>query len=443
MMLHRLAALAPVLIVLLAALPARAVTVERVVSPKGIEAWLVQDHTNPIIALNAAFRGGAATDPAGKAGLANMVSGLLDEGAGPYDSQAFQGRLEDLAIGLSFDAGRDTFRGHLKTLTDNRDTAFEMFRLALTEPRFDKEPVERIRSQIQTILKRELQNPNTVAAREWNRLAFGGHPYASPVNGTPETVAKLSVSDLRGWTRKHLARDNLVIGVVGDITPEQLGPLLDKTFGGLPATAAKVEVPFTAPKAPGRTVVVERDNPQSVAMFGEGGIKREDPDWYAAYVMNYILGGGGFSSRLTEEVREKRGLAYSVYSYLMPMDHAAVVVGGVATQNSRLAESLGIIKEEWRRMRDEGPTPEELADAKTYLTGSFPLQLDSTASIAGLLVAMQLDDLGIDYLDKRNGYIEAVTLEDVNRVAKRLLDPARLTTVVVGKPDGVQASAVQ
>ncbi len=439
MMIRRLAFLLP-LLALLGAAPAGAVTVERVTSPNGIEAWLVQDHTNPIIAVEAAFRGGAATDPAGKAGLANMVSALLDEGAGPHDSQAFQGKLEDLAIGLSFDAGRDTFRGHLKTLTENRDTAFELFRLALTEPRFDKEPVERIRSQIQTILKRELQNPNTVAIREWNRVVFAGHPYASPVNGTPETVAKLTVADLKGWTRKHLARDALVIGVVGDITPEALGPLLDKTFGALPAKAAKVEVPYTTPKAPGRTIVIPRDNPQSVAMFGEGGIKRDDPDWYAAYVMNYILGGGGFSSRLTEEVREKRGLAYSVYSYLMPLDHAAVVMGGVATQNARLAESLNIIKDEWRRMREEGPTPQELDDAKTYLTGSFPLQLDSTVAIAGLLVAMQLDDLGIDYLDKRNGYMEAVSLKDVNRVAKRLLDPARLTTVVVGKPDGVQAS---
>ncbi|CAA7624602.1 pitrilysin family protein [Magnetospirillum sp. UT-4] len=429
-----------VLLALLAAWPlsAGAVTVERVVSPKGIEAWLVQDHANPIVALSVAFRGGAAVEA--RPGLANMVSGLLDEGAGPYDSQAFQGRLEDLAIDLGFEAGRDEFRGRLKTLSENRDAAFELFRLALTQARFDKEPVERIRSQILAGLARELQSPEAVAARAWFRQAFAGHPYASAVRGEPETVKAVTTAELKAYARTWLARDGMVIGVVGDITPEQLKPLLDSTFAALPARHPGITVPETAPKAPGATMVVTKDNPQSVAMFGEAGPKRDDPDWYAAYVMNYILGGGGFSSRLTEQVREKRGLAYSVYSYLSPYDRAGLIVGGVATQNARIAESLDLIRAEWRRMGEEGPSETELADAKTYLTGSFPLQLDSTAAIAGLLVAMQLDDLGIDYLDKRNGYIEAVTLADVRRVAKRLLDPARLSVVVVGKPEGLAAT---
>ncbi|MGE5546104.1 MAG: M16 family metallopeptidase [Solirubrobacterales bacterium] len=436
-MIRRLLALLP-LFLLLAVAPAHAVTVERVVSPQGIEAWLVQDHSNPIIALDIAFRGGASTEPAAKAGLANMVAGLLDEGAGPYDSQTFQGKLEDLAIGLSFDAGKDAFRGHLKTLTEHRDTAFDLFRLALTEARFDKEPVERIRGQILTMLNRDLQDPNTVAVRDWFRQSFPGHPYATPVRGAPETVKAITTPDLKGWAGRQLARGNLVVGVVGDITPDQLGPLLDKTFGALPAKAAAVDVPDTTPKATGRVEVISRDIPQSVAVFGQPGIKRADPDWYIAYVMNYILGGGGFSSRLTEEVREKRGLAYSVYSYLQPFDHAGIIFGGVATENTRFGESLQLIRQEWARMREQGPTPEELANAKTYLTGSFPLQLDSTSSIAGLLVAMQLDHLGIDYLDKRNGFIQAVSLDDVKRVAGRLLDPAALSVVVVGKPAGVQ-----
>ncbi|MBI5162449.1 MAG: insulinase family protein [Magnetospirillum sp.] len=423
------------LLLLVTAAPAGAVTVERVVSPKGIEAWLVQDHANPIIAVNVAFRGGAAVE--GKPGLANIVASLLDEGAGPYDSQAFQGKLEDLAIELSFDAGRDAVHGHLKTLTENRDTAFEMFRLALTQPRFDKEPVERIRSQILTMLAREMQTPEVVASRAWFRLAFANHPYANPPRGTPETVKAVTVPDLKAFTAGRLAREAMVVGVVGDITPEQLKPILDATFAALPAKAAAAVVAETAPKAPGRVEVIERDNPQSVAVFGQAGIKRNDPDWYAAYVMNYILGGGGFSSRLTEEVREKRGLAYSVYSYLQPYDHAGLLVGGVATENARLSESLDLIRGEWSRMRNEGPSVEELANAKTYLTGSFPLSLDSTASIAGLLVSMQLEHLGIDYLDKRNGFIAAVQLPDVKRAAARLLDPAALTVVVVGKPRGL------
>jgi zinc protease len=423
------------LLLLVVAVPAHAVTVERVVSPGGVEAWLVQDHSNPIVSLAMAMRGGAGVEA--RPGLAHMVSGLLDEGAGPYDSQTFQGKLEDLAIEMSFDAGKDNFRASLKTLTDNRDTAFDMLRLALTQPRFDKEPVERVRNQILTALARELQNPDAVAARTWYKLAFAGHPYGVPVRGEPDTVKAITVADLRAYAKTWLSREGMVISVVGDITPEQLKALLDKTFGALPARHPAIAVPETAPKAPGRVEVVARDNPQSVAVFGAPGLKRNDPDWYAAYVMNYVLGGGGFSSWLTEEVREKRGLAYSVYSYLTPLDHAGVITGGVATQNARTADSLRLIKEQFARMANQGPSEKELADAKTYLTGSFALQLDSTASIAGLLVAVQLDDLGIDYLDKRNSYIEAVTMDHVKAVAARLLDPAKLMFVVVGKPEGI------
>jgi zinc protease len=428
------------LLLLLLALPAQAVTVERVTSPSGIEAWLVQDHSNPILSMEVAFRGGADLDPATKPGLANMVSGLLDEGAGTLDSQTFQQKLEDLAISLSFDAGKDNFRGHLKTLTDHRDVAFDLFRLALTQPRFDKEPVERVRSEILTGLLRELQDPNAVAARAWYQVMFDGHPYAKAVHGTPEAVKAIQVADLKAFVKANLGRDRLVIGVVGDVTPEQLAKLLDTTFGALPARTAPVAVPDTTPLATGKLTVIAKNNPQSVAVFGEVGVKRNDPDWYTAYVMNYVLGGGGFSSRLTEEVREKRGLAYSVYSYLAPMDHAGLIIGGVASENSRLAESIRLIREEWQRLRDQGPTDTEIADAKTYLTGSFPLQMDSTASIAGLVVQIQLDNLGIDYFDRRNALIEAVTADDVRRVGKRLLDPQALTFVVVGKPAGVETT---
>jgi zinc protease len=421
--------------VLFAALPAYAVTVERVTSPGGIEAWLVQDHSNPIISLDVAMRGGASVEA--KPGLAHMVAGLLDEGAGPYDSQTFQGKLEDLAIELSFDTGKDNFRGSLKTLTENRDIAFDLFRLAMTQPRFDKEPVERVRSQILTALARELQNPEAVAARAWYKLAFAGHPYAIPVRGEPNTVKSITVADLRNYTKTWLSREGMVISVVGDVTPDQLGVLLDKTFGALPARHPAIAVPEVKPQATGKVEVIDRNNPQSVAMFGQTGLKRADPDWYAAYVMNYILGGGGFSSWLTEEVREKRGLAYSVYSYLTPLDHAGIISGGVATQNARTGESLKLIREQFGRMATQGPSEKELADAKTYLTGSFALQLDSTSSIAGLLTAVQLDNLGIDYLDKRNSYIEAVTMDQVRTIAAKLLDPATLTFVVVGKPEGI------
>ncbi len=426
-----------VLLALLLPLPALAVTVEKVVSPKGVEAWLVQDHANPIISVEIAFKGGAALDPAPKSGLAEMTAGLLDEGAGPYDSQTFQQKLEDLVITLNFDAGRDSLRGHLKTLTTNRDTAFDLLRLSLTQPRFDKEPVERIRGQILSGLMRESQDPNSVAARRWFQTVFAGHAYAQSPHGTIETVKTIQVGDLRWYSHGQLARDRLTIGVVGDITPAELAQVLDTTFGALPAAGMADTIGDTAAKATGGVTVIEKDNPQTVAVFGVPGIKRDDPDWYAAYVTNYILGGGGFSSRLTEEVREKRGLAYSVYSYLMPQRHAGLILGGVATENSRFAESIRLIRAEFQRMRDQGPTEKELTDAKTYLNGSFPLQQDSTTAIAGLLVQIQVDHLGIDFLDRRNAMIDAVTLEDAKRAAVRLLDPAALTIVAVGRPAGM------
>ncbi len=426
-----------VLLVLFTVLPARAVQVQRVVSPGGIEAWLVEDHSNPIISLDLAFRGGAALDPEGKEGLANMTSGLIDEGAGDLDSQAFQGKLQDLSISLSFPAGLDNFNGDLKTLTEHRDTAFELLRLALTEARFDEEPVARIRGQILAGLARESEDPDHIVGRTLRKLFFPEHPYGRHASGTPESVSGLTVADMRRVVAERFARDALVIGVVGDITADDLAYLLDKTFLGLPEKAAPAHVAETVPAAEGELVVVDRDVPQSVVAFGHRGIKRDDPDYYTASVVNYVLGGGGFSSRLYAEVREKHGLAYSVYSYLHPLDHAALVGGGVGTQNGRVAQSLELIRKEWRRMAEAGPSAQELRDAKTYLTGSFPLRFSSSGRISGMLVGMQLVHLGIDYLDRRNGFIEAVTLEDARRVARRLYDPDKLTVVIVGRPHGI------
>ena len=417
--------------------PAGATEVQRVISPGGIEAWLVEEHSIPILSLRASWRGGAGFDRAGREGTANMVSALIDEGAGDYDSQAFQTRLEDLSVRLSFGAGLDTFRATLKTLSENTDEAFELLRLAITEPRFDEEPVERIRGQLLVHLARQAEDADYLAGRAWYEAAFPGHPYSRPLEGTPETMAAITADDLRDFVTAQLARDRLYIGVVGDITAERLGVLLDTTFGPLPAIGAPVETTGAAPGAPGRVIVIERDIPQSVVVFGGAGLARRDPDYYAAYVMNHILGSGGFTSRLTEEVRNKRGLAYGVYTYLAPMDFAALHMGGVATQNSAVAESLDIIRAEFARMRDHGATPKELADAKTYLTGSFPLRLDSNGKIARLLVGIQLEDLGIDYIEWRNGYMEAVTLDDVNRMARRLLKPDALQVVVIGKPEGL------
>lgn len=420
--------------------PAFAVEVQRVVSPGGIEAWLVEDHSNPIISLELAFRGGSALDPEGKAGLANLAAGTIDEGAGDLDSRAFQQELNDKSISLSFSAGRDNFSGSVLTLSVNRDRAFELLRLALTQARFDEEPVERIRAQILTGIVASREDPDAIVGRTFREVLFGDHPYANQRQGDEESLAAITIEDLRAFTAKRFARDNLLIGVVGDVSPGELAALLDQTFLTLPEKAEVGELAEAEIREEAVTVLVEMAIPQSVVAFGHKGLRRDDPDYYVAYVMNHILGGGSFSSRLYREVREERGLAYSVYSYLNPAAFGSLVAGGVATQNARVAESLDLIRAEWARMAEEGASAEELQRAKTFLTGSFPLRLSSSGAVAGMLLGMQIHNLGIDYLDRRNAFIEAITLEDLSRVAKRLLKPDALSVVVVGSPSGLDVT---
>ncbi|MCK5296506.1 MAG: insulinase family protein [Alphaproteobacteria bacterium] len=408
--------------------------VKEVASKGGIKAWLLEDHANPIIVLNLVFKAGMSSDPNGKEGLAYMVSGLLDEGAGSIKSLDFQDILKDNAISLGFDAGRDTFKGRVKTLTENRDEAFNLLRLALTEPRFDSEPVERIRGQILASIKHDLEDPDDIAYQKFMSIVYKNHQYGRRTPGTQSGIKAVTKKDLQKFVKKHLAKNNLYIGVCGDITSEELAVLLDKTFGSLPDKSIKTTVKDIVPKVGGKTTVVEMNVPQSVALFGHAGIERKDKDFYAAFIMNHILGSGGFSSRLIEKVRKNKGLAYSVSSGFYDLDHSNLMIGSVSTKNESFAESLKIIKAEWEKMHDNGVTKKELKDAKTYLTGSFPLRFNSTSNIARMLISIQLDELGIDYLDKRNAYIENITLEDIKRTAKQILSPEKLETVVVGKP---------
>ncbi len=423
----------------LAAAPARALPIERVVSPEGIEAWLVEDHTVPVVSLGFLFRGGAGLDPQGKAGLASFVAGMLDEGAGDLDSQAFQQRLADLSISLHFSAGLDTFSGSLRTLSENREAAFSLLRLALTEPRFDSKPLERVRSQILTGLVLDDERPEIIASRVWFGAAFPDHPYGRPNEGTQDGVAAVTADDLRRFVRERLGRDTLIIGVAGDITAGELVPLLESTFGGLPARAEPYELAETNPSG-GGVIVVERDIPQSVVAFGESCLKRDDPDYFAAGLLNYVIGGDSFISRLGSELRVKRGLTYSVYSYLLPYAHTGLLLGGVSTENSRVAESLGLIRVEWRRVAAQGILEHELEGAKSFLIGSFPLRLSSTGNIAQMMVSFQYHDLGIDYMERRNELINSVTREDIRRVARKFFRADDLLFVIVGRPEGISAT---
>ncbi|KIN75228.1 Peptidase, M16 family [Sulfitobacter noctilucae] len=429
------------LLTLVAALPARAdVDIQSVTSPGGLTAWLVEEPSIPFVALEIRFRGGASLDDPDKRGAVNLMTGLLEEGAGDMDARAFIRAQEKLASTLSFGASRDEVSVSARFLTENRDATIALLRSALQEPLFEQSAIDRVRGQILSGIQSDLKDPGDIASRTFNELAFGDHPYGFTTNGTIESVTALTRDDIVAAHRAVLARDRIYIGAVGDITPDELGTLVDGLLGGLPETGAPMPPKADVTIPPGVTVV-DFPTPQSVALFGQKGIAQDDPDFFSALVLNQILGGGSFESRLMNEVREKRGLTYGVYSYLASRDLANVYMGSVSSSNDRIAEAIEVIRDEWTKAAENGVTQQELQDAKTYITGSYPLRFDGNGPIASILVGMQMLGLPIDYIPTRNDKVEAVTLEDVKRVAAELLEPENLHFVVVGQPEGLETTA--
>jgi zinc protease len=421
--------------------PAAAMNIQQIKSPGGISAWLVEEHSVPLISLRFAFDGGNSQDPLGKEGLANFITAMMDEGAGDIKSEDYQERMEDIAMRMSYDDSKDSLYGSFETLTKNRDKAVELLKLSVQKPRFDTDAVERIKQQLIANLIYADKDPEKVAMREWYAQAFPGHPYGRSANGTMETVSKITHDDLADFHKRTFARDDLKIVAVGDITAAELGKMIDDVFGGLPAKADLYPVPQTTPAKGGSQKIVEMGVPQSVAVFGLGAMPRKDPDFLTAFVVNHILGGGGFSAKLMEEVREKRGLAYSVYTYIQPYQQASILVGSVATKNASMAESLKIIRDEMKKMAENGPTADDLAAAKSYLTGSYALRFDTNSKIASQLLGLMQEGFGPDYVENRNKLINAVTIEDTKRVAARLLKPDDLVVTIVGKPTGMKSAA--
>ncbi|MDB5511888.1 MAG: insulinase family protein [Enterovirga sp.] len=407
------------------------------ITPEGIEAWRVESEFVPLVALSFTFEGGAAQDPPGKAGAAQMLARLLDEGAGPYRSDAFQERLAQHAIELSFTAGPDALGGSLKTLTTHADDAFELLRLALIEPRFDMDSVERVRAQTLAGLRYQANDAGTVASRRFFAEAYPGHPYGQPVSGTVESVARVTRDDLVELHGRLLSRARLKVAAVGAIGADELSRRLDHVFGAVPETSRLERVPDVALQGRGRQVVVDLDVPQSVIRFGTAGLSWRDPDFIPAYVLNHVLGGGAFTSRLFQEVREVRGLAYGVGTSVVSYRHAAMTWGYTATKNERVAECLEVIGSEIARLSREGPTDDELAKARDYLTGSYALGFDTSTKIAHQLVQIAFEGLGIDYIRRRNELVAAVSQDDIRRAAARTLGDAALLVVIAGRPENL------
>jgi zinc protease len=421
---------------------ASAMTIEKITSPSGIPAWLVREQTVPLVTLSYAFHGGSSQDEADKSGAANFTADMLDEGAGDLDGKTFHERMENHAIELGFQVGRDDFHGSLRALGEHREEAFDLLRLALTAPRFEADAVERVRGQELSNLQRDSTNPNNLASDTWWATAFPGHPYGREPKGTLDSVPRIGADDMRDYVRRVFARNELTISIVGDVDAKTAGELIDRAFAKLPAKNDLKPVANVSPAGLGRRIVINLDVPQAVVSFGGPGLARNDQDFMAGYIVNHILGGGSFSSRLYREVREKRGLAYGVSDSLVWFKHAAVVIGGTATRADRTGEALAIIEAETKRMAAQGPTADELAAAKSFLKGSYALGLDTSAKIAAQLTQIQLDSLGIDYIERRGAMIDTVTLADTKRAAKHLYDDGMLVTVA-GRPKGLTSSGTE
>ena len=424
------------LLVAFAAPAAFAVDIQEVTSPRGIKAWLVEDKSTPVIALSFSFEGGTATEPEARKGVTGLMATMLTDGAGTLPASAFRLREEDTSASLGFGTSSDRLSGSLRVLTANRDQGFELLRSALVEPRFDIDMLDQRRAQLLSGLNQSEQRPAAVAERRLMAVMFAGHPYGRSMADRAETLKAMTQDDLKARAAQLLVRHGLIVAAVGDIDAAELGRQLDRTFAALPMGAAQPVLPEWVPPGKARTIVIERPVPQSAVRMAMPGVARDDPDWYPALVLAHILGGGQ-QSRLFTEVREKRGLAYSISAGMRTSAKAALMTISTGNANEHVAEALRLIRLELVRLRTEGVGADELADAKTYLSGSLALSLDSSGAIAGLLHSLQVDRLPRDILDRRAGLIAAVTAEDVNRVARRLLRDENITTVVVGKPAGV------
>lgn len=415
------------------------IAIQPVTSPGGITAWLVEDHNIPFTALEIRFQGGTSLDRPEKRGAVNLMTGLLEEGTGDLDSQGFAEARDALAADFSFRPSSDSVAISARFLTDNRDAAIDLLRAALVAPRFDAPSIERVRGQVLSGLRADAKDPGAIANQRFDTLAFKDHPYATQGDGTEASVNTLTRDDILAAHKAALARDRIFVSAVGDITAADLGTLLDHLLGDLPATGAPLPSRATFTLKGGITVQ-DFPTPQAVVMFGQEGLTREDPDFFAGFVMNEILGGDRFTSRLMTELREKRGLTYGVGTSLVPMDQAELYMGQFSTANKTAAEAVQLVRDEWARMAAEGVTQDELDAAKTYLTGSYPLRFDGNGPIANLLVGMQMEGLPLDYSSTRNAKIEAITREDIARVAARLLKPDLLHFIVVGQPEGLKSS---
>ncbi|BFU92096.1 MAG: peptidase M16 [Nitrospira sp.] len=405
----------------------------RFTTPNGMTVIVLEQHFLPIIEIHALIKAGSAQDPPEKAGLANLVAGLLDEGTTTRSSKQLAEQIDFVGGSLGAHADEDFTTASARTLKKDIDLGFTLLADILQRPAFPKQEFERVRSQILGEITSDNDDPGHVAMKAFNQLVFQNHPYRWPVNGTEDTLGKITLTDVQAFYTKEYLPNQVILTIVGDVTVEQATTLVQTHFGSwkkglVPSRTAK-KLAVIDKKV---VQLIEKDLTQSTIVIGHSGISRTNPDFYAVTVMNHVLGAGGFSSRLMDSIRDKQGLAYSITSHYDARSMPGSFWINLQTRTETTNQAITGVLAEMKAIREAPVSDQELADAKAFLMGSFPLRLDSTAKLAKILAQVEFFGLGFDYFSQYPKWIERVTKEDVLRVARQYLDPQRYALVVVG-----------
>jgi len=410
-----------------------AITIQNWQTPQGARVYFVESHELPMLDISVDFPGGSARDPAGKAGLAQLTHGLLDQGAGGLSDTEIAHRLADVGAVMGGVFDRDRAGVTLRTLSSpaEKTAALEVLARVLQQPEFPQAVIKREKQRLISGIREAEADPGTVADKAFYRALYGTHPYAHDEAGDPAAIEKLTRSDLQAFYRTHYSAPNAVIALMGDISRAEAEAIATRLAAGLSKAARVAELPKPVP-APVSDARIAHPSTQSHVLVGAVGMARGDPDFFPLYVGNYVLGGGGFDSRLMKEVRDKRGYAYSASSYFMPMQEAGPFQLGLQTKTEQTDAALKVARDTLRQFIAEGPSEAELTQAKSNLTGGFPLRIDSNKKILDYLSVIGFYNLPLDYLDTWVDKVNAVDVTAVKQAFARRLDVDKLVTVVVG-----------
>lgn len=424
---------AGLLLDLTTAAPAADISPAKFITPNGMTVLVLEQHFLPIVEIHALVKVGSAQDPPEKAGLSNLVSSLLDEGTATRTSKQLAEQIDFVGGSLEAHAGEDFSTATVRILEKDIGLGFTLLADILQHPVFPKQEFERVRGQILGEISSDNDDPGHVAMKVFNQLVFQNHPYRWPVNGTEETLRKIVLADVQNFYAKEYLPNQVILTIVGDVTVEQATDLVQTHFGSWkkgPVQPRPVKKPATIDKKV--VQLIEKDLTQSTIVVGHLGISRTNPDFYAVTVMNHILGAGGFSSRLMDSIRDKQGLAYGITSHYDTRAMPGSFWINLQTRTETTNQAINSVLSEMKAIREAPVSEQELADAKAFLMGSFPLRLDSTAKLAQVLAQVEFFGLGFDYFSQYPKWIERVTKDDVLRVAKQYLDPQHYALVVVG-----------